>query len=75
MRRRSRASMPLGIWAALLRRDGESCGICGRPLDPDDDPTEVDHKFPVCRGGGNDLANLRLTHRSCNRYKGKQVWG
>jgi 5-methylcytosine-specific restriction endonuclease McrA len=50
----------------LLRRDGNECFFCGKPME---DPT-IEHL--ICRqfGGGNNLANLALAHRACNRTGG-----
>ena len=33
----------------------------------------VDHIVPKCQGGGSELANLRLAHRSCNSSAGAKV--
>ena len=56
----------------LLMRDGEVCHICGQGR-ADADPFEVEHIVPKLRGrkggGGDDLANLAIAHRSCNRTK------
>lgn len=62
----------MAIVAALVLRDGPVCYIDGQPEDPDD-PFEIEHVVPRAAGGGgdlNDLSNLRLAHRSCNRVKG-----
>lgn len=62
----------LAIIAALALRDGPYCYIDGQPEDPDD-PFEIEHVVPRSAGGSgdlNDLSNLRLAHRSCNRTKG-----
>jgi 5-methylcytosine-specific restriction endonuclease McrA len=60
--------------ARLLERDGTACGLCGLPTSIDgDDPTEVDHITPVNRGGRDDLDNLQLSHRSCNRSKADRI--
>lgn len=34
---------------------------------------ELDHKVPVARGGNNDIENMVLSCRSCNRRKGKKT--
>lgn len=54
------------------------CGICGEWVDrtlPGLHPfgPVVDHRIPVAAGGTDDLANLQLAHRSCNREKGATV--
>lgn len=59
----------LAIIAALALRDGPYCYIDGQPEDPDD-PFEIEHVVPRSAGGSDDLTNLRLAHRSCNRTKG-----
>ena len=50
------------------------CGICGQPVDrslkfPDPMSPTVDHIIPCARGGSDDLDNLQLAHRRCNRNK------
>ena len=50
-------------------RDGFFCHICGQGSVVED-PWEVEHVKPLIRGGSDDLENLRLAHRSCNRRKG-----
>ncbi len=44
------------------------CHLCGRPIGGQD--WDVDHVVPVSRGGGDELANLRPAHASCNRARG-----
>ena len=34
---------------------------------------DIDHKWPVSRGGGNDVTNLQLLCRACNMRKGIQT--
>lgn len=64
---------------------GDRCFICGEPVVGDDTHHEkidgkprlslkpsVDHVVPRSLGGGNTLANLRLTHRCCNWIKGNR---
>jgi 5-methylcytosine-specific restriction endonuclease McrA len=55
----------------VLERDGWTCQICGLPLDPDasvidDLYPQVDHVWPVAYGGGDEVSNLRASHRWCN---------
>lgn len=53
---------------ALMLRDGMVCYLCGSgPID--DDPWEVEHVVPKCRGGSDDLNNKKLAHRWCNNEK------
>jgi hypothetical protein len=64
----------------LAERDGVKCGICrkrvnitltsgtrGDPMGP-----SIDHVVPRSKGGTNDLANLRLTHWTCNNKRGNR---
>lgn len=34
-------------------------------------PFEIDHIVPICEGGDNNIENLKLSCRNCNRSKGK----
>ena len=36
---------------------------------------ELDHVFPVARGGGDQIGNLVTSCRECNRAKGAMVLG
>jgi len=56
-------------FVALLLRDGDTCYLCDQSPDIDD-PLEIEHVVPKAFGGSDDLSNLRLAHRSCNRTKG-----
>ena len=54
------------------------CGICGRPVDkslkyPDPMSPTVDHIIPCAKGGSDDLDNLQLAHRACNRMKSDKM--
>ena len=54
------------------------CGICGLPVDksvkyPDPMSPTVDHIIPCAKGGSDDLDNLQLAHRKCNRDKSDQM--
>lgn len=61
----------------LRDRDGDDCQLCDVRMDFDvatgprgeDHGASVDHVVPRSRGGSDDLANLQLTHWSCNRSK------
>lgn len=64
----------------LAERDGCHCGICGKRVDitlksgprGSDLGPSIDHIHPRSKGGSDDLANLRLTHWSCNRNRGNR---
>lgn len=57
--------------AALIRRDGLVCRLCGGSIDHMRDVT-VDHIVPVSRGGTDRLDNLQLAHERCNQVRGNQ---
>ena len=50
----------------LMERDGNICAWCNEPLI---EPTEIDHKKPRAKGGGNEMENLQVLHRHCNKKK------
>ena len=56
----------------IALRDGAICYLCGQGLIWDD-PWEIEHVIPRSRGGTDDLNNLGLAHRSCNRVKGANL--
>lgn len=54
------------------------CRICGMPVDkslkyPHPMSASVDHIIPCARGGSDDLDNLQLAHRKCNRDKSDRM--
>lgn len=54
------------------------CGICGQPIDkslkyPHPLSPTVDHIIPCNRGGSDDLDNLQIAHRKCNRLKSDKL--
>lgn len=49
-----------------LRAATADCYLCGEPLA---DPVEFDHVIPLARGGHHVLANIKPTHKRCNRRK------
>lgn len=58
----------------ILERDAPLCVYCGC----EHGPFEVDHRVPLAKGGGNDLTNLVVACRPCNRSKGGKTveeWG
>lgn len=52
------------------------CYLCGKPVDfslkpPHPLSASIDHVVPIDKGGSpDDIDNLRLAHRCCNRQKG-----
>jgi hypothetical protein len=53
---------------ALIERDGFGCRRCGTV-----ENVSIDHVTPLSRGGTDDLDNLQLLCRSCNRKKGTRI--
>lgn len=58
----------------VYERDGYACSYCSGTTGP----FQIDHIYPVSRGGGNDLENLTVACETCNRAKGALLlseWG
>lgn len=51
-------------WAHLVAAYGGCCAYCGAS-----GRMEPDHRIPLSRGGGNDIANILPACRPCNRRK------
>lgn len=51
----------------LLEKSKGLCALCSRPLGPDPDLIQADHRIA---GGKNTLSNLYLAHKSCNSSRG-----
>lgn len=52
----------------LIQEYGNKCSICGKEFN-EENPSEIDHIIPCSRGGSDELYNLQLTCRRCNRGK------
>ncbi len=52
----------------VFERDPNECKFCGSK-----DSLEIDHIIPLSRGGTNELSNLQILCRTCNRKKGARV--
>ena len=50
----------------VIARDKNRCGICSGLVH---ELLEIDHIFPLSRGGKHSYANVQVTHRTCNRKK------
>lgn len=64
-----------GMVAALALRDGWTCHYCAAALGWGHESVthpEIEHKTPKSRGGSDDLENLVLACRPCNRTKATQ---
>lgn len=66
-----REKIPRSVRQRVLDRDGLVCGLCGGDVDAGD--VHIDHVVPVSRGGQAILANLQVTHSTCNMRKGSRV--
>jgi hypothetical protein len=64
-----RFAVPSAVQQQILTRQGKVCTYCGDT----DGPFDLDHIFPVSRGGTNDASNLTLACSSCNRSKGART--
>ena len=78
-RKKNRGALPWmtaaerhALKATLKQRDGDSCGICGRPLDYDE---TIDHIIEQADGGTDHISNLRVTHGRCNNARGSREAG
>ncbi len=55
----------------IYSRDRGYCYLCGKPIKRKD--LELDHVRPLSRGGEHSRANVKATHRRCNRSKGNKL--
>ena len=61
---------------ALFNRQQGKCSLCRQPIAigrgrlPGDAQVDLDHIKPRVLGGRDNLENLQLLHRTCNRRKG-----
>jgi 5-methylcytosine-specific restriction endonuclease McrA len=51
----------------IERRDGKNCWYCGEPLNHD---RTIEHLLSLCHGGSNEIENLVLCHKLCNKEAG-----
>ena len=52
----------------ILKRDGERCKICGSTKN-----LEIDHIYPISKGGKTTMDNLQTLCHNCNVKKGNSV--
>ncbi|WP_157910474.1 HNH endonuclease signature motif containing protein [Pseudofrankia sp. BMG5.36] len=67
-----RKDIPAWAYHAVYYRDRGACVRCGQRVDRDISPRdtpEIDHIVPLSKGGLNDVTNLQILCRSCNRSK------
>ncbi len=66
------------ITKRLIKRDGTKCGWCHEELDLTLENRNsrryvtIDHIQPLCKGGGDNIENLRLLHQGCNNSRGAE---
>ncbi len=63
----ARKSVSKGLRFSIFRRDGFTCGYCGRR--PPEAVLVIDHVVPVIKGGTNDEENLVTSCFDCNAGK------
>jgi len=68
-----RTPIPSDIRRRVYTRDGRICRYCGRT--GRGVILELDHVYPVARGGGDEIGNLVTSCRECNRAKGATILG
>lgn len=56
---------------AVWLRDGGTCQICG--IEADFSNWDLDHIFPLSRGGSHSYDNVQLSHPLCNKKKGDSI--
>lgn len=56
---------------AIYARDGYRCKKCGKKHDGDN--LEIDHIYPIAKGGKSTYDNLQTLCRKCNKKKGANV--
>ena len=69
--RRISREIPRDVMLKVVRRDGQICQECHKPVR--DNEVEFDHVIPFSKGGPTTAENLRLVHRSCNRKKSNSL--
>lgn len=52
----------------VFERDDNVCRKCGSTRD-----LQIDHIYPVSRGGSNELSNLQILCKTCNIKKGNRI--
>jgi hypothetical protein len=66
-RRKHSRNIPRDVMLKVVRRDGQICQECNKPVQDSD--VEFDHIIPFSKGGRSVVDNLRLIHKGCNRRK------
>lgn len=63
------------LYPYIARRAGFRCEYCRAPQAVANGTFEVEHVYPVSRGGSDDPSNLARACHSCNLHKGDRVAG
>jgi hypothetical protein len=71
----SRQAIPAAVRQRVRQAAGNRCGYCLSRQEYVLGVLEIEHIIPAMRGGGDDEANLWLSCRLCNLYKGAQTHG
>lgn len=68
MSKTPRIPIPEAVRRYVFDRDRWQCKGCGQK--GNEATLEIDHIVPLALGGSNDISNLQVLCRSCNRQKG-----
>lgn len=67
----NRPSLSPSLRRQVFERDGDVCKYCGS----EEGPFEVDHIHPVSKGGKDEMENLTVACKRCNRDKSDKLVG
>lgn len=70
-KRRITRDIPRAMLLRVIRRDNQTCQICGKNLMENE--IAIDHIIPYSLGGPSEEPNLRVLCKDCNRKKGAAV--
>ena len=72
--RRHHAGISHSVILKIFKRDRHKCCLCGRiPSKRPFSELQIDHVFPVSKGGTNDISNLWTLCQKCNATKHDHV--
>lgn len=69
---RVREPIPMGLRRQILRRDRHTCRYCG-VKEARGAPLQIDHVYPVDKGGSNAPENLAAACARCNGQKSNRL--
>lgn len=58
-------------YAAIAKRDGYVCHICGLPVSEDE--LSFDHVIPLAKSGSHTTDNIKVAHKRCNSRKKDKI--